>query len=181
MKRLFKVVTTIIICFISFVACNSNKIDILGIWDRPVADNEIGVTGTESLLLTQDSAMIITNNLSLVHKDSVFDCTMRFKTKVAGTWFIKDGSLTLIYDASTFRCDTVAGGVKLYTTNTETADSVIRMMKSDLFNRLSDYYKSVYESVEANGPLILNSVVIRNDSLEALYGDSFVTWTRQIR
>lgn len=160
-------------------ACNSSeKIDVTGNWTRPVADKEMGIIGYEYLHLKEDSVLHIVNELTMIHQDSIFDCSIKFTTSVSGKWSMENGAISLFYDATTFRLDTIANNVKLSARKTEMSDSITKHMKIDIITGLEDYYRSIYESLQSNGPLVLDQVVVSNDTLGASTDGFHIEWTR---
>lgn len=159
-------------------ACSSDTKNFTGCWTRPVADNELGIVGFEHLRLKKGDHFHILNELTMNHHDSAFDCSIKFTTSISGEWTNERGILSLTYDASTFKFDTVAGGVKVYAQNAVMPDNIAQSMKSELITAIANYYRSNYEQIQARGSLILEKPIVTGDTLGAWTEGSFIEWTR---
>ncbi len=163
-------------------ACGGGGAPVEGAWMRPVAEPDLGVAGMEYLTFASDSTFTVVNEMTLEYEDSVFGCSLGFRTRVDGRRFDRDGALELVYSPESFELDTVAGRVAISAVAGELPEAVRNAMAADLMRGLSEYYRSVYEEFSSSPGLVLERPAVSGDVFGALSGDSVaVRWTRSVR
>lgn len=160
-------------------ACVGGGAPLEGTWVRPVADPDLGVAGTEYLTFAHDSTFSVVSDLTLEYADSLFVCSLGFRTKVGGRRLEEAGAVSLVYSPGSFGLDTVAGRVAIGSRTGVLADSVREAMAADLMRGLTEYYRLVYEGYSFEPGLVLGRPAVSGDIFGAFVDDTVaVRWTR---
>lgn len=170
---------SVILSWVWLVACNESRADYSGAWQRAIADNELGIEGVESLILTPDSMLEIVNHLSMVYADSDFNYRTEFVTVIKGQWSVESNRIVATLDTSTYTFDTIVGKTLLLPIKANVvADSknILSMMGDELLDNLKGFYYSAYANSDQ---LVVNSPMVINDSiLTGVCGQSQISWLR---
>lgn len=176
-----KIIIFIVCSLVISVAgsCNTQNFRPSGAWKRNIAEQDLGVTGTEYLYFTCDSSFMVTTEMDMAYSDTLFDCKLRFHTRVEGYWHVYGDDLLLYYEPNSYRFDTISGNVKISATDKKLTDSLSSAMLTDLSKGLADYYYTIYEEHAFPDGLQLKSPAISGEIFGAFLCDTIVVrWHR---
>lgn len=163
------------------VGCSYAKIDPTGQWTREAVEPAANLSGTEILEFRHDSIVIVTNNMTFAHKDSLISCKLTLTITADGTWSLnKNSDIILQYDSATVAVKGDFNSFILNSANhTELPAEIITKTYDDICREITGYYKYGYGSISQAGGIWLTAPRITETEMSALINETPVKWVRK--
>ena len=172
-------ICAVISAIIITVSCSPSRNDYSGTWRRNISDSDLGITGSELLILSSDSSLEIHNRLNMAYNDSNFSYKTTFTTTISGFWAIEDNKIVAYLDSSSYIFDTIPGMTVLCPIRNKivtASESTLNMMSNEILANLKSLYQGTY--IANNILLIEQPVVISDTILSGVCGKSPISWTK---
>lgn len=159
--------------------CASKPVDLCGQWSRSAEEPTLFLSGVETIDIRKDSTFIVTNTMLFNHSDSALMCSLKLKINVQGKWNTTTrGDILMIYTPETVKIDADSTSfiLKAAKGNREISPDLIDSTYHKLVGGVSEYYRSGYTSISANGGMLLESPEIIDSQLYARIGNEIVSW-----
>lgn len=169
----------VISAIIMTVSCSSSRNDYSGTWQRNISDPDLGIIGSEILILSPDSSLEIHNRLKMTYNDSNFSYKTTFTTTISGSWTIEDNKIVAYLDSSSYIFDTIPGMTVLCPIRNKTinaSENALNIMSDEIIANLKDLYQDTY--ITNSVLTIVQPVVISDTILSGICGKTPISWTK---